>query len=97
MPTRSPATTRGWRAPGSRVSSSIGPSTSELPFRDSPMPSACVSLPGPEQSSSARSRPRRARITSMPSTGSSARIRTAAPTPSGSATAFSSEWIPYEK
>ena len=33
----------------------------------------------------------------MPSTGSSARIRTAAPTPSGSATALSSEWIPYEK
>ena len=30
--------------PGSRVSTSIGPSTSELPLRDSPMPSAWVRL-----------------------------------------------------
>ena len=83
--------------PARAPSSSIGPSTSELPFRGSPMPSACVSLPGPEQRSSARARPRRWRISSTPSTGSSARISTAAPTPSPSATAFSSEWIPYEK
>ncbi len=32
-----------------------------------------------------------------PSSGSSARISTAAPTPSGSLTAFSSAWIPYER
>ena len=37
------------------------------------------------------------RISSMPSTGSSARIRTAAPSPSGSATKFSSAWMPYER
>ena len=53
------------------------------------MPSAWVSLPGPLQRSSARSRPRRSRIASIPSTGSSARINAAAPTPSSSATAFS--------
>ena len=35
-----------------------------------------------------------ARIRSMPSSGSSARISTAAPTPSSSATAFSSAWMP---
>src|SRR5215211_880123 len=52
IPIRSPMTTRGSPDPGSRVSTSIGPSTSELPFSDRPMPSACVSLPGPEQSSS---------------------------------------------
>ena len=39
-------------------------------------------------------RARRARISSMPSIGSSARIRTAAPTPSASATAFMSAWMP---
>ncbi len=61
------------------------------------MPSACVSLPGPLQRSSTRSRPRRARIASSPSSGSSARISTAAPTPSASVTAFSSAWMPYER
>ena len=37
---------------------------------------------------------RRARIGSIPSSGSSARIRTAAPTPSASQTALSSAWMP---
>ena len=38
--------------------------------------------------------PRRARISSIPSIGSSARMSTAAPTPSGSQTALSSAWMP---
>jgi hypothetical protein len=97
IPTRSPTTMRGSRAPRSRASTSIGPSISELPFIGRPIASACVSFPGPEQSSSSRLTRRRSRISSTPSTGSSARISTAAPTPSSSATAFSSEWIPYEK
>ena len=66
MPIRSPIAIRGSRAPGSRARTSIGPSTSELPFSGSPMPSACVSLPGPEQSSPSRATPRRARIVSIP-------------------------------
>ena len=70
------------------------PDVETVPFSSSPMPSACVSLPGPEQSSSMAKRPRRSRISSMPSVGSSARISAAAPTPSGSATAFSSAWMP---
>ena len=94
IPIRSPITMRGSREPGSRVSTSIGPSTSDVPFRDRPMPSAWVSLPGPEQSSSSPATLRRSRIMSIPSTGSSARTSTAAPTPSSSATAFSSEWTP---
>jgi hypothetical protein len=94
IPILSPMTMRGARASGSRSSTSIGPSMSDVPFSDSPIPSAWVSLPGPLQSSSCRATRRRCRISSTPSTGSSARIRTAAPTPSSSATAFSSEWIP---
>ena len=53
--------------------------------------SAC---PGPSRGRASRSRPRRSRISSSPSSGSSARISTAAPTPSGSQTAFSSAWMP---
>ena len=85
------------RRPGRRGSTSIGPPTSDVSFSDSPIPSACVSFPGPEHRSTSRSSPRRSRIRSMPSTGSSARISTAAPTPSSSDTAFSSAWIPYER
>ena len=59
--------------------------------RSTRCPCAWVSLPGPLQSSPA---PRRERISAMPSSGSSARIRTAAPTSSGSHTALSSAWMP---
>ena len=59
------------------------------------MPSASVSLPGPEHSSSHRRRGRGApRIASIPRVGSSARISTAAAVPSGSATKLSMLWIP---
>ena len=71
-----------------------GPSRRSPPLCASSMPSAWVSLPGPEQSSSMRTRPRRSAISSMPSSGSSARISTPAPIPSGSATAFSIAWTP---
>ena len=82
---------RGGRPSRGRIST--GPS-SALPFRPRPIPSAWVSLPGPLQSSRGRSRPRRAAIRSRPSSGSSARISTAAPMPSASQTALSSEWMP---
>ena len=39
-------------------------------------------------------RPRRRRMTSMPSSGSSARMSTAAGTPSASVTTFTREWMP---
>ena len=44
----------------------IGPVARSLPLRSRPIPSAWVSLPGPEQRSSTRSRPRRARMTLQP-------------------------------
>ena len=69
----------------------IGPSTSDVSFSLSSMPSAWVSLPGPLAQlarAAARAHLRE------PSSGSSARISTAAPTPSGSQTAFSSAWMP---
>ena len=46
---------------------------------ESSMPSAWVSLPGPEHRSRGAARPRRSRMSSRPWVGSSARIRTAAP------------------
>ena len=55
------------------------PVEQEVRLSSRPMPSACVSLPGPLHSSSSRATRRRARMTSIPSSGSSARIRTAAP------------------
>ena len=94
MPTRTPVTISAERT-AERMP--IGPATSDVSFSVSSTPSACVSLPGPEHRSSSRSRPRRARISSTPSSGSSARISTAAPTPSASQTALSSAWMPYER
>ncbi len=46
MPIRSPITTRGSREPGSRVSTSIGPSTSELPFSERPIAERLGELSG---------------------------------------------------
>ena len=60
----------------------------------SPMPSACVSLPGPSRGRRGRGAPAALAHASSPSSGSSARISTAAPTPSGSQTALSSAWMP---
>ena len=94
MPMRGAVTIVGSAHPGSRPSTSIGPSPSETPFRSSPIASASVNFPGPEHRSSSRSMPRRARMVSMPATGSSARISTAAASPSGSATKFSRLWMP---
>ena len=51
-------------------------------------PSACVSRPGPEQSSLSATGPRRDRISSSPCVGSSARSRTAAPCPGAPQTMF---------
>ena len=94
IPIRVPPTTLG-----ARGRMRTGPSWRSPPLSDSSMPSACVSLPGPEQRSCSRTAPlplipRRAYICSIPSSGSSARISTAAPTPSGSQTALNSAWIP---
>ncbi len=109
IPTRVPTTT-GSSHPSAGAQTLIGPRRRSPPFSDSQMPSAWVSLPGPEHSSvsltdlladrrsddlrSVVTRPRlasrRARISSIPSSGSSALISTAAPTPCGSQTALSS-------
>ena len=57
--------------------------------------SAC---PGPEHSSRSPSRARAgARISSIPQRGSSARISTAAASPSGSQTKLRQAWMPYER
>ena len=97
IPIRVLTTTTGSGRPAGGGPSSIGPPSSAVSLRSSQIPSACVSLPGPEHRSVTRSRPRRSRIASRPVSGSSARISTAAPTPSGSTTAFSSAWTPYER
>ena len=94
MPTRGPTTTSTSSQPGAGRSNRTGPVARSVPLTSSSMPSAWVSLPGPEQSSATRSTPRRSRIAARPSSGSSARISTAAPTPSGSQTALSSAWMP---
>ena len=94
IPIRSSTVIAGSRQPDGRSEITIGPSMRSVPLCSSSMPSACVSLPGPEQSAVTVSIPRRARIASIPRTGSSARMSTAAPTPSGSHTALSSAWIP---
>ncbi len=66
-----------------------------VPLSSRPMPSACVSLPGPEQRSSTRSTPaaraHRARGRRAARAPGSAPPR---PTPSGSQTALSSAWTP---
>ncbi len=94
IPTRSPQRIRGSRQAGPRGWMTSGPAARSRPLSRSSTPSACVSLPGPEQSSSSRCTPRRARIRSIPASGCRARISTAAPTPGGSQTAFSSAWMP---
>ena len=94
IPMRGPTSSSGDSQPGRGGSIAIGPPSRSESLRSSSMSSAWVSLPGPEHRSSGRSSPRRARITSIPSSGSSARIRTAAPTPSSSQTALKSAWMP---
>ena len=94
MPMRTPTAGSTGSQPGAGGSIEIGPVARSEPLRSSSIPSACVSLPGPEQRSSTRSSRRRARIRSRPSSGSSARISTAAPVPSSSQTALSSAWMP---
>ena len=87
MPIRGPVT----YSSGSPARMTIGPSISDVSFSVRLMPMAWVSLPGPLQSSPA---PRRERISARPSNGSNARMRTAAPTSSGSHTALSNAWMP---
>src|ERR1700733_7939221 len=101
IPTRVPTATSGSRQLAARPRMRTGPRDSEVPFSSSQMPSACVSLPGPEQRSRSRAglppmSPRLTRICPILSSGASARISTAAPTPSPSQTALSGGWIPYE-
>ncbi len=94
MPMRVPTVIAGSRQAPVRAPIRTGPRASEVPLSCRRMPSACVSLPGPEQSSESRTGcspidPRRSRIRSSPAVGASARISTPAPTPAGSQTAFS--------
>ena len=94
IPTRGPATTSG-RAPGSGPSRRNGSRSSSASLCSRPTPSASVSLPGPEQRPASPCwEPRRSRIACRPAVGSSARISTAAASPSGSATKLSRLWIP---
>ena len=91
---RVPATISGASQPGGRGPARIGPRTRSVALSSRSIPSACVSFPGPEQSCSSACTPRRSRMAAMPATGSSARISTAAPVPSGSHTALTSAWMP---
>ena len=99
IPMRGPATTARSSRSARAGSTRTGPRARSAPFSASVTPSAWVSLPGPEHSASSPPRlhaaaPRRARIAARPAHGSSARIRTPAPTPSGSQTAFRRAWMP---
>ena len=96
MPMRVPtAIARPAPAARARLDADRAVGSEVVALRSRPMPSACVSLPGPEQRSSTRATPAaRAHDARCPSSGSSARISTAAPTPSGSQTALSSAWMP---
>ena len=94
IPIRGPATAS---TPPSRAGAApmrIGPVARSVRVEVEPDAERLGELARPRAESSARSRPRRARIASRPASGSSARISTAAPTPSGSHTALSSAWMP---
>ena len=91
IPIRGPVTTRRHRPTARAIP--IGPSIRTCRVSVSSIPSAWVEL-ARAVGTARRRRPRRARMSSTPRSGSSARISTAAPTPSGSQTAFSSAWMP---
>ena len=97
IPIRVPITIPTSSHSGGRGPTRSGPAIASVPLRSSSIPSAWVSLPGPEQSCSSSATPRRSCIRPMPASGSSARISTAAPMPSGSQTRLTSAWIPYER
>src|SRR5205807_1246732 len=59
IPTRGAVATTRSRHAGPRGSNRMGPDSRSVALRSTPMPSACVSFPGPEHRSSTRSRPRR--------------------------------------
>ena len=88
------ASRRAAARPASRSGS--GRTSRSVSLSSARSPSAWVSLPGPVAQPGASARAARASAP-CPTSGSSARIRTAAPTPSGSQTAFSSAWMPYER
>ena len=75
---------------GARALDEDGPArVTSTPFNSRVMPIASVSLPGPEHKSSTRfTRGRRRNISSIPATGSRARINTQPADPSVSATKF---------
>src|SRR5687768_538601 len=80
-----------------RARSSKGGASSASPSCWRVTPSAWQRRPGPAQSSLRSSSPRRPRIRSVPSVGSSARSSTAAARPSSSQTRLRHQWIPYER
>ena len=94
IPTRCPTSTRGPGRSGAGGSTLTGPTARSRPLTSSSIPSACVSLPGPEHRSCSRCRPRRRRIRAKPLVGARARISTAAPIPCGSQTVLKRAWMP---
>ena len=76
IPMRGPTSSSGDSQPGAAARSRSARRAGREPLRSSSMSSAWVSLPGPEQRSSGRSRPRRARISRPPR---AARARGSAP------------------
>ena len=75
-----------------------GPSPiSDDSFSNSPIPNACVSLPGPLQRSTSRATRVPGAHHLDPVDGSSARISTAAPSPSAESPRSDSAWMPYER
>ena len=93
IPIRGPVTTAGPTAAGGSSRKGSRPRSALVVARGrSRAPrSACR---GPSRGRRRGASPRRARISSRPAVGSSARISTAAASPSGSATALSRLWMP---
>ncbi len=93
MPIRGPTLTSGATSAGR---TSNGGRSRGSPSWARVIPSACPRRPGPEHRSRSSSTPRRARITSRPSVGSSARINTPAPWPASRQTTLKHQWRPCD-
>ena len=98
IPMRGPTRIAGAGASAAAASIRTGPSTRLVPLRSSPIAERLRELAGARAEVLEPVAPAaRAHLVARPSSGSSARISTAAPVRSSSQTAFSSAWTPYER
>ena len=94
IPIRGPVTTSGRSSPLGRAAAGTGRGRGRRRCRRGRCRAPRSACRGPSRGRRRGASPRRARIRSRPAVGSSARISTAAASPSGSATALSRLWMP---